>query len=344
MELNYQPFRREKSIRKALKNNPPLKRGSKGRGVEALQKGLVKCGHKLPNSTQAAGQFDGLFGKETAKVIKIFQKKAGLTPSNGTAGSDTISALDNALSGHDKKQSRAPSPAKPPAQYKAHEIEKILSKKSQQFVKLAPLQTPTAARLERAFTYFRIDNKGPMPCRRNRDLGISGPRVHNQCAVRMSVALSRSMGRDILDTYTDGEKHSEKCCTEEHGTPYSHITGATPLLEHLESNLGLTFEKYKKIKPSQLEKRKGIIFFKNCFSKYLRIDGKKIPLRDEDGNIKLNKRNKTLGYQRTKNKTGSHIDYWNGVTYTNAARGGSRASKKLKLFKSAEKIYFCELK
>ena len=173
MELNYQPFRREKSIRKALNNNPPLKRGSKGRGVEALQKGLVKCGHKLPDSTQAVGRFDGVFGKETAKVVKIFQKEAGLTPSNGKAGSDTISALDKALSGHDKKQSTSSSTRTFITQPNFSEWNKLQRGVTAlvNAVTQSTVDRPSAARLEHEFNNFPAKPKsGRRPCMRTKKI------------------------------------------------------------------------------------------------------------------------------------------------------------------------------
>lgn len=345
MELNYQPFRREKSIRKALNNNPPLKRGSKGRGVEALQKGLVKCGHKLPDSTQSAGKFDGVFGKETAKVVTIFQKISGLTPSNGKAGSDTISALDKALSEHDKKQSKSPSTKTRITQQKFYEWDKLqLQSGVTAFVNAvtqATVDRPSAARLEREFNNFPAKPKsGRRPCMRTKknqhDKEV--PFIKHQCAVRMSVALSRSMGRDILEDFNGENKHSKRCCKEERGIPYAHITGATPLLKHLKKgSLGLTFEEYKnikphKIKPSQFERRKGIIFFVDCFDKKMKKDGKNVPFTRPDG---------TTGFKRSR---GSHIDYWNGSTYTNRASGVGEPQKDLNLFEDATKIYFCELK
>ena len=56
------------------------------------------------------------------------------------------------------------------------------------------LRRPTAAGLEAEYEIFR--NQGRFPCTRSTADGDR--RVRNQCAVRMSIALSRAMNHDVM--------------------------------------------------------------------------------------------------------------------------------------------------
>lgn len=160
---------------------------------------------------------------------------------------------------------------------------------------------PTAKALEREFLAFgrpRSDDR--YPCRRSRDIGpgLSGPRVQHQCAVRMSVALCRSMNVDIFSSYRGGGIHSARCCAG--SRQFRHLTRAQNLFDHLENTLLFDFQPCGGL--TELLNIKGIIFFRHCFN--------------------------------TGNR-GSHIDYWNGITYTNSAAGNAAASRGLPLFQNA---------
>jgi len=63
-----------------------LKKGSKGADVKAVQT-------KLKELEFFSGSVDGIFGSNTEKAVKAFQKSAGLT-ADGIAGPKTIAALD----------------------------------------------------------------------------------------------------------------------------------------------------------------------------------------------------------------------------------------------------------
>lgn len=69
-----------------------MRQGESGPAVRALQQALFDLGAELPGSFRN-GDFDGIFGPETAKVVREFQSKHGLTV-DGIAGRQTISALD----------------------------------------------------------------------------------------------------------------------------------------------------------------------------------------------------------------------------------------------------------
>jgi len=68
----------------------PLKRGSRGRGVELLQRWLNVLGYGL--------KVDGIFGPRTEAALKSFQRSVGLNP-DGWAGKLTWNRLEMAVKG-----------------------------------------------------------------------------------------------------------------------------------------------------------------------------------------------------------------------------------------------------
>lgn len=175
----------------------------------------------------------------------------------------------------------------------------------------ACLRRPTAAGLEAEFAIF--DTAGRFPCTRVNSAGSR--RVDNQCAVRMSLALCRAMGHDILGRYPPGtgNLHSARCCANRSAIDpqhYRHTTRAVELRDYLANTLGFRFEDIDSDSTviSTPNVRKGIIFFLN-------LDG----------------------------GTGSHIDYWNGSSYTNEYSGSSAPDPSLPMFRDAERVDFCDL-
>ena len=94
--LTYQPFIAINSIQKAAKNSPSLKHKNTGIGVKMLQSGLIDLGYKMPKSIKKTGYPDGVYGKETVRVITLFQKDNKLTL-DGKAGKNTITLMDKLL-------------------------------------------------------------------------------------------------------------------------------------------------------------------------------------------------------------------------------------------------------
>lgn len=173
-------------------------------------------------------------------------------------------------------------------------------------------QRPPAIHLSREFENFGgPGNDGRFPCRRDRDPGLRGNRVVNQCGVRMSVAICRAINQDIFDNFTGRNLHSTRCCAGETANKYRHLARAQDLYDYLNNGLGYNFVESTR-NPSDLIESPGIIFFENCFP-------------NERGGV------------------GSHIDYWNGDTYTNSAAGNARADVGLGLFQDADAIFFCRL-
>ncbi len=165
------------------------------------------------------------------------------------------------------------------------------------------LSKPTAEGLEEAFKLFGVAGApARAPCNR----------IRNNCAVRMCVALSRSMNVDVLGAYTGGMVHSGRNCMG--AEKFRHISSSQELFNYLRGSLGFSFVRLNTDGPSP--SGKGILFFRNCFHR----------ARDAEG---VNR--------------GDHIDYWNGQAYTNAATGTGAPRGRLDLFERADRVYFCRL-
>ena len=81
-----------------------LRQGSKGERVRSLQQALISLGY-------LSGKADGVYGSQTRKAVKSFQKSKKLT-ADGIAGKKTLSALETAISGgQNESQAAAPVPA-----------------------------------------------------------------------------------------------------------------------------------------------------------------------------------------------------------------------------------------
>ncbi len=179
---------------------------------------------------------------------------------------------------------------------------------------------PFAFDVEREYRSFGTSGADTrFPCRRSRDAGIGGPRVDNQCAVRMSVALSRAKRQDILEYYRGAALHSARCCAG--SEKYSHISSAKTLFNHIRNVLNWNFEEVRGGESSLARpKGKGIIFF-DTISTFAR--------KDAQG--------------RVTGEYGDHIDFWNGQTYMNRATGSGTPSSSLNLFGDSKSVWFCQL-
>ncbi len=75
-----------------------LSAGATGEPVRMLQAALIELGYALPGSIKKSGKLDGVFGNETDKRVREFQKFAfpGTNP-DGIVGWRTLGALDSRL-------------------------------------------------------------------------------------------------------------------------------------------------------------------------------------------------------------------------------------------------------
>lgn len=96
MALNSPRFSSSRTLVRASENNPPLRRGARGRAVHLIQFALLDLGHTMPRSTGGNFSPDGIYGEETVNVVKAFQRSKGLTP-DGEVGRNTMRALDAAF-------------------------------------------------------------------------------------------------------------------------------------------------------------------------------------------------------------------------------------------------------
>lgn len=136
-----------------------------------------------------------------------------------------------------------------------------------------PMQRPSGIKLWKEYERFQGNRQ---PCARG---------VINQCAVRMSVALSRSNCDFDFRGWTLGYVHDNAGACRE--LP-PHVTSSRNLVYYLRS-LGLHFEIFRKSNTLSAEDikqrilgRTGIIFFEYCFG-----------------------------------VNNSHIDFWNGKAFMN---------------------------
>jgi peptidoglycan hydrolase-like protein with peptidoglycan-binding domain len=86
---------RHQQLQNASMNHPPLGRGAVGPGVAQIQDLLADLGFKLPISVKRKGA-DGIFGPETERVVKEFQRRTGLKP-DGFVGTHTLARLEEII-------------------------------------------------------------------------------------------------------------------------------------------------------------------------------------------------------------------------------------------------------
>jgi hypothetical protein len=79
-----------------------LRQGSTGKLVKALQNALIRAGFN-------SGSVDGVYGSQTAKAVKAYQRSRGLNV-DAVAGSATLGAL---MAGKGAVQAKASEPVKP---------------------------------------------------------------------------------------------------------------------------------------------------------------------------------------------------------------------------------------
>ena len=115
MPLTSPRFAGNARLQSAAENKPPLKIGEpKGQAVELLQQALADLGYQMPISFRE-GKPDGIYGKETTRVVRQFQIDQGFSPDgwDGRAGRDTLTRLDQ-LFPPPRPLPPAPPPPPPP--------------------------------------------------------------------------------------------------------------------------------------------------------------------------------------------------------------------------------------
>src|SRR5262245_40494337 len=94
MTLTSMRFARDERLQRVSDNNPPMKRGEKGEPVATVQRALLDLGFAMPLTTNGGTKLpDGIFGAETAQVVRAFQQQNGLS-ADGIVGRDTMRKLE----------------------------------------------------------------------------------------------------------------------------------------------------------------------------------------------------------------------------------------------------------
>lgn len=96
MPLTSPRFAGIQQCRDAANNSPPMRPGSRGAGVAAVQQGLIDLGFAMPISVRRFGVPDGIYGPETTDTVRSFQRQQNLVP-DGVVGAKTMARLDALL-------------------------------------------------------------------------------------------------------------------------------------------------------------------------------------------------------------------------------------------------------
>lgn len=98
MALTSPRFKSSHTLNKVAVTSATLHIGSAGRAVHLVQMALLDLGYAMPNSTGYANYSpDGIYGEETKRVVKQFQKDSKPLVDDGVVGQKTIQGLDRRL-------------------------------------------------------------------------------------------------------------------------------------------------------------------------------------------------------------------------------------------------------
>jgi peptidoglycan hydrolase-like protein with peptidoglycan-binding domain len=97
MALKSPRFSRNERLQRASENSPLMKQGEQGEAVALVQDALIDVGLAMPLTT-GHGQHlaDGIYGPETANVVKQFQTAHGLVR-DGIVGRQTLGKLEELI-------------------------------------------------------------------------------------------------------------------------------------------------------------------------------------------------------------------------------------------------------
>jgi len=171
-----------------------------------------------------------------------------------------------------------------------------------------PMFLPSAHRIQVAYEDYKVDSN---PCKGG---------VKNQCAIRMSIALWRcGFSLDNFDFPSHRMHSHRKSCKVE----IPHAVGAEDLARFLDRTWVNTLRfagSRTESAATELQGRRGVIFFYNCWHRST----------DKPGE-----------------KNGDHIDFWNGEQYFNQIihkpAGKEDASSVGSMFGSSKEVWFFDL-
>ena len=96
MPLTSPRFRQEVDLNAVAAGRKALRRGARGRNVHLIQMALLDLNFRMPIST-GSNDFspDGIYGAETERVVKEFQRTVPGLNADGVVGQHTMGALDD---------------------------------------------------------------------------------------------------------------------------------------------------------------------------------------------------------------------------------------------------------
>jgi hypothetical protein len=98
MALTSPRFKSSRTLNNVEANRALLQKGAVGRPVHLVQMALLDLGYAMPRSTgNAQYSPDGIYGEETTRVVKQFQKDSRTLSADGVVGQKTIQELDRRL-------------------------------------------------------------------------------------------------------------------------------------------------------------------------------------------------------------------------------------------------------
>lgn len=98
MALMSPRFKSSATLNRVAANVARLQTGSAGRAVHLIQMALLDLGYAMPNSTaNLLLSPDGVYGEETKRVVKQFQKDRRTLIDDGVVGQKTLQELDRRL-------------------------------------------------------------------------------------------------------------------------------------------------------------------------------------------------------------------------------------------------------
>jgi hypothetical protein len=279
--LTHPAFHPHTRIINAAQNAPAMRRGEADtEAVRLLQRGLLACSaSRFARSRAADGGLDGIYGGETVAAVRTFQRRAGQRGHpcdvDGIAGKQTWSALDTLAPRPLPEVSLQTSAGPvPPAESPATTAG-------------GTLHLPSAAQMEEAYRSFCAFAGAPRPGR-----PCSRPATKHQCAVRMCVALAKTVDGWHLDRTRLSLVHSGSTC----GDGYDHIASSATLADYIKSFwtpqvfrfTGRGGSGARQQALAAMRDTPGLVWFEDCFTR--------------------------TGQTQ---KRGDHIDYWDGTHIMN---------------------------
>lgn len=309
-------FSNVERIQNAARNAPPMRRGERDKdAVRILQHILLAAGVSTFRRSIKDGALDGDYGGETEEAVKRLQGIASRCGSHcdvdGRAGGQVWTALDLMVGTFFPVPDFSATLATPPA-----ETRTTAAAAPNPTGRPESFSLPSSNSMMAAYEWIKQEWPDGLVCNKSR----------NCCAVRMSVALARTIpGFTISRLSTEGTRaHQPGSCGK---VQFEHVNGSAHLATQIRKIARpqvyrLSSAERRRTALDRMKGTKGIAFFKECFT-------------------------------RTDGSTGNHIDYWDGKVIMNdwmrfnrpeeAAGTGRTQSDAWVLSKTQHSIWFWPL-